>query len=120
MAYDEELAARVREAVEERAGGPVDEKKMFGGLAFMVNTHMAVGLHGGGGLIMPVGADGEADALARGAVPMSMGGRTMSGWVVVPDEAIVGDDDLAWWVDAGVAGAQAKPPKASKKPRQVG
>lgn len=117
MAYDEELAARVREAVEARAGAPVDEKKMFGGLAFLVNTHMAVALHSGGGLLATVGADGEAAARDRGAVPMEMGGRTMRGWVVVPDAAIADDDSLAWWVDAGVAAARAKPPKPPKSPK---
>ncbi|QAY71358.1 TfoX/Sxy family protein [Xylanimonas protaetiae] len=106
MAFDEELAARVRDAVEVRAGGPADEKKMFGGLVFLVNTHMAVGLHHGGGLIMTVGAGGEAAALEHGAVPMER-----SGWVTVPDEAVADDDALAWWVDTGVAAARARPAK---------
>ncbi|WP_425956789.1 TfoX/Sxy family protein [Xylanimonas sp. McL0601] len=122
MAYDQGLAARVRAIVNERIGGgaPADEKRMFGGLAFMVNTHMAVGLHNGGGLIMPVGADGEPAAIERGAVPMTMGGRSMSGWVVVPDDVIADDAELASWVESGVAGALAKEPKKPAGNRQVG
>jgi TfoX/Sxy family transcriptional regulator of competence genes len=121
MAYDDVLAARVRDLVEERAGGPVTEQKMFGGLGFMVNTHMAIGLHNGGGLIMTVSGDAAEAALARGAEPMTMGGKVSTGWFIVPDEAIASEEALTWWVETGVGQALAKapkPPKAPKAPRK--
>src|SRR3954451_19574537 len=110
MAYDDQLAARVRELVP--PGTP--ELKMFGGLAFMVNTHMATSVSGDG-LLMPV-ADVE-DALARGAEQMRMGERVMKGFVRVPVPLVASDDALAAWVEPAVAEAQAKPPKAPKPPR---
>lgn len=111
MAYDEELAARVREIVP--PGTP--EMKMFGGLAFMVNTHMAVGLSGDG-LMLRV-EDPDA-AEARGAEQMRMGERVMKGFMRVPGAAVATDDALESWVAPAVAEAQAKapkPPKAAKK-----
>jgi hypothetical protein len=108
MAYDEELAARVRDLMP--PGTP--ELKMFGGLAFMVNTHMATGVSGDG-LLAPV-ADVEA-ALARGAEQMRMGERVMKGFVRVPGELVRSDADLASWVEPCVAEAQAKPPKPARR-----
>jgi hypothetical protein len=110
MAYDEELAARVRELVP--AGTP--EMKMFGGLAFMVNTHMAASVSGDG-LLMPA-ADVE-DALVRGAEQMRMGERVMKGFVRVPGALVSTDADLASWIEPAVAEAQAKPPKPPKPAR---
>ncbi|MDH2415192.1 TfoX/Sxy family protein [Nocardioides sp. CER19] len=108
MAYDEELAARVRDLVP--PGTP--EMKMFGGLAFMVNTHMATSVSGDG-LLLPV-SDVE-DALARGAEQMRMGERMMKGFVRVPGPLVASDEALAAWVEPAVAEAQAKPPKTAKK-----
>ncbi len=78
MAYDEELADRVSWS----ATADFVEKKMFGGLAFMVNTHMACGLVGDG-LMVRVGSENHEDALARGAVEMDFTGRPMRGMVLV-------------------------------------
>jgi len=108
MAYDEQLAERVRTALQPRDG--FTEKAMFGGLAFMVNTHMACALMSQG-LMVRVGKPGYDAALARGAEPMLMGGRTMRGMVLVPDALIAADDDLESWVQAGVTFAEAEPPK---------
>ena len=120
MAYDEALATRVRAMVNERIGGgaPAEEKRMFGGLAFLVNTHIAVGVHNGGGLLLSVGPDGQPAAIERGAVPMTMGGKQAPGWVIVPDEVIADEAELAWWVESGVAAALAKQPTPAR--RQVG
>lgn len=102
MAYDRELADRIREAL---APQPlVREVKMFGGLSFMVNERMAVGVMKDGALL--VRADPErADELlaAKGAQPAEMGaGRPMSkGWIAVDEEAIATQDDLGFWI--GVA-----------------
>jgi len=110
MAYDEGLAARVRELVP--PGTP--EMRMFGGLAFRVNTHMAVGLSGDA-LMLRV--DDPEAATARGAEEMRMGERVMKGFMRVPAAAVATDDALAGWVLPAVAEAQAKPPKPPKAPR---
>jgi hypothetical protein len=116
VAYDEDLAARVRELLAERLAPapPPVETRMFGGLAFMVNTHMAVGV-AGDGLLVPVGPGGDEAAFARGAEPMRMGERTMSGWVRVPGHRVADNGDLASWVGHGVELALAKPPKPPKR-----
>ena len=112
MAYDEDLAVRTRDVLSEISGDVV-EKKMFGGLAFMVNTNMACGLIGDD-LMVRVGADGHEDALARGAREMDFTGRTMRGFVVVPGGDVVDDRILEGWVRAGVEVAESLP---RKKPR---
>lgn len=108
MAYDEELAERVRFALEPRTD--FREQAMFGGLAFMVNTHMACALMSKG-LMVQVGKPGYDAALARGAEEMVMGARTMRGMVLVPAGLIADDAGLEQWVQEGVAFAVAEPPK---------
>ena len=110
MAYDEELAARIREHV---AGEPVVEKRMFGGLAFLVGGHMAVAASGKGGLMVRV-EPAETDVLLGepGAEPFEMGGRGgMKGWLRVSDDAVSADEDLARWIDRGLDYARLLPPK---------
>ncbi len=114
MAYDEALAERVRAAVGERAS--YDELKMFGGLGLMVNTHMACGVMSAGVLVR-VGPEAHADAIARGAREFDFTGRPMTGFVVVPPELLADDVALDGWVGIGVAFAQSRPPKPPKKPR---
>jgi TfoX/Sxy family transcriptional regulator of competence genes len=107
MAYDEELAARIRERV---AGEPgLTEKKMFGGLAFLVSGNMAVAASGQGGLLVRVNP-AESDELvsSTNARPMEMRGREMAGWLRVdPGD----EDELADWVRRGVSFARSLPPK---------
>jgi TfoX/Sxy family transcriptional regulator of competence genes len=110
MAYDEELAARIRELV---AGEPrLAEKKMFGGLSFLVGGNMAVGASGQGGLLVRVDP-AESDALVDStpARLMEMGGRSMSGWLRVDAEDVQSDEALAEWVGRGVSYARSLPPK---------
>ena len=116
MAYDEELAGRIRAAVE-AATGPAGyrEIKMFGGLCWTVNTHMAVGT-AGDDLMVHVGTDGVADALEQGARPALMGERTMGGMVLVASEDLPDAAALAAWVGPAVERAQARPPKTPRKP----
>lgn len=114
MAYDEDLAERVRDAVAERA--EFTEQQMFGGVAFMVNTHMAVGITRDE-LMVHVGTDGHAAALADGAHEMRMGERTMRGTVAVPADVTADDDALRSWVGRGVDLALASPPKPPKSPK---
>lgn len=104
MAYDVELAARVREMF--AAGPPVLEKKMFGGLAFLVDGKIAVAASSAGGLLVRVGA-ARAEQLVSttAAEPMEMGGRTMRGWVHVDGEHVRTRRELGKWIDIGVAAA---------------
>jgi TfoX/Sxy family transcriptional regulator of competence genes len=113
MAYDESLAERVRDALASRA--QFDERKMFGGLAFMVNTHMACGILGDD-LMVRVGKANHDAALARGAREMDFTGRPMRGLVVVPGEAL-DDEPLAGWLDEAVRFAESEPPKPPKPPK---
>ena len=110
MAYDEELANRIREAL---GGAAVTEKKMFGGLAFLVGGHMSVSASGKGGLLVHVDPS-QTDALLAepGAEPFEMRGRgPMNGWVRVSPEVLDDDATLSKWVDCGVAHARSLPPK---------
>jgi TfoX/Sxy family transcriptional regulator of competence genes len=110
VAYDEELADRIRALV----GGEPDlgEKKMFGGLAFLVGGNMAVAASGQGGLLVRVDP-AESDALLEttSARLMEMRGRTMKGWLRVDSEHVSTDPELAQWVDRGVAYARSLPAK---------
>jgi TfoX/Sxy family transcriptional regulator of competence genes len=109
VAYDEGLATRVREVIGERPG--VDEKKMFGGLAFLLNGNMACGVRSDD-LMVRVAAD-AADAALRepGARPFDMTGRPIKGWLLVAPDGHAEDDDLRRWVDRGLAHAGSLPPK---------
>ena len=109
MAYDEGLATRVRDVIGDRPG--VDEKKMFGGLAFLLNGNMACGVRGDD-LMVRVAAD-AADAALRepGARLFDMTGRPMKGWLLVAPDGHAEDDDLRRWVDRGLAHAGSLPPK---------
>jgi hypothetical protein len=114
MGYDEDLAERIRAAVESAAGpAGYREIKMFGGLCWTVNTHMAVGA-GGDDLMVHVGKDRVDDALESGARRATMGERTMGGVVLVAAADLPDSDTLDAWVGPAVARARAKPPKKSK------
>ncbi|MFL5925748.1 MAG: TfoX/Sxy family protein [Gaiellaceae bacterium] len=110
MAYDEKLADRIRELVAGERG--VTEKKMFGGLAFLVGGNMAISASGQGGILVRVDP-AESDALiARSnAYVAVMRGREMPGWLRVDAEHVRTKRDLARWVDRGVAFARSLPPK---------
>lgn len=89
-----------------------DEKRMFGGVAFMVNTHMACGVLGDD-LMVRVGRDLYEDALRRGATEMDFTGRPMRGLVMVAGE-LLDDDALAEWLDRAISVALSEPPKQAK------
>jgi hypothetical protein len=110
VAYDEGLAARIRD---ELAGEPgVTEKRMFGGLAFLLNGHMAVAASGHGGLLVRV-PPGDSEELVResAAEPMEMKGRAMAGWLQVPLDGVADDEELARWVTIGRDYVRTLPPK---------
>ena len=110
MAYDEELADRIRDVV---AGEPgLTEQKMFGGLAFLIGGNMAVAASGQGGLLVRVDPE-ESDALVASspARPMEMRGRQMAGWLRVDAEDVRTKRQLATWVDRGTSFARSLPAK---------
>ena len=110
MAYDEELAARVREVVQEH--GPAEEKRMFGGLAFLLGGHLAVcASHDGGLLVRTDGTDAESLLRDEHVSPMEMGGRTSRTWLRVDAAGLDTDERLEAWVGRGVATARSLPPK---------
>jgi TfoX/Sxy family transcriptional regulator of competence genes len=110
MAYDEELASRIRDRV--RSEPSLTEKKMFGGLAFLVGGNMAVAASGQGGLLVRVDP-AESDALiaSSNARMMEMRGREMAGWLRVDSDDVRTDEELDRWVGLGVSYARSLPPK---------
>jgi TfoX/Sxy family transcriptional regulator of competence genes len=112
MAYDEGLAGRIRSVL--RGRDDVVEKKMFGGLTFMVAGRMACGVvHDD--LMVRVGPDGHDDALTEpGTRPMDFTGRPMRGMVYVAPAAVATDDDLRRWVDRAVRVATAQGSSAAR------
>ena len=109
MAYDEGLAQRIREALADADG--LSERRMFGGIAFMLHGNMAVGVSGDE-LMVRVGPDRYDDALAQAhARVFDMTGRVMRGWVVVASEGIADDAALDAWIQSGADYARSLPPK---------
>ena len=110
MAYDEDLANRIRELVSSEHG--VSEQRMFGGLAFLVNGNMSVSASGQGGLLLRIDP-AETDALLRRphASPFQMRGRAMQGWLRVDPEGVRTKRQLERWVARGVAYARSLPSK---------
>ena len=110
MAYDEDLAERIRDEVEGEPG--VTEMRMFGGLAFLVGGNMAVGVSGQGGLMVRCAPEETEALLAEpGAQPFEMRNREMSGWLRVGADAVEDDEALRAWVARGTAYARSLPPK---------
>ena len=110
MAYDELLADRVRDLVQGEPG--LTEKRMFGGLAFLLDGNMAVSASGQGGLMVRSDpADAETLTSRPHVSRVEMRGRTMDGWLRVETAALGSDDELRHWVDVGLAYARSLPPK---------
>jgi hypothetical protein len=110
MAYDEDLANRVRELIPADAG--VQEKRMFGGLAFLIGGNMSVSASGQGGLLIRCDP-GETEVLLREphARPFEMRGRTMDGWLRIDAEGVRTKRQLQQWVSRGVGYALSLPSK---------
>jgi TfoX/Sxy family transcriptional regulator of competence genes len=110
MAYDEDLANRLRELLADEAA--VTEKKMFGGLAFLLHGNMSVSASRNGGLLVRIDPAETDAALARPHVElMAMGGRTMDGWITVAPEGLKTKRELAAWVKRSVAYVKTLPRK---------
>jgi hypothetical protein len=110
VAYDTELADRIRFLI--GTGPGVTEKKMFGGLAFLVGGNMAISASGQGGALVRVDPD-ESSALIATATASEavMGGRAMPGWLRISAEHLETDQQLTAWVSRAVAYARSLPPK---------
>ena len=110
MAYDEDLADRIRELVAGEAG--LTEQKMFGGLAFLIGGHMAVAASGQGGALVRIDpAESDALVATTSAQLMEMRGRQMPGWLRVGAEDLRTDPQLAKWVELGTSYARSLPAK---------
>jgi len=110
MAYDEELADRIRELIASEPG--LTEKKMFGGLAFLIGGNMAVAASGQGGVLVRVDpAESEHLIATTTARLMEMRGRSIAGWLRVDEDDVRTKRELAKWVQRGVAYARSLPAK---------
>jgi TfoX N-terminal domain len=110
VAYDTELADRIRFLI--GAGPGITEKKMFGGLAFLVGGHMAISASGQGGALVRVDpAETGALVAAGNATVAVMGGRTMPGWLRVSSGDLEADEQLTEWVSRALGYARSLPPK---------
>jgi TfoX/Sxy family transcriptional regulator of competence genes len=110
VAYDEDLANRIRELLAEEQG--VVEQKMFGGLAFLVGGNMSVSASGQGGLLLRCDPE-QTDALVEKphAARFEMRGRAMDGWLRIDAEGVRTKRELKRWVDVGLHYARSLPPK---------
>jgi TfoX/Sxy family transcriptional regulator of competence genes len=110
VAYDEELADRIRELVADES--ELTEKKMFGGLSFLIGGNMAVAASGQGGVLVRVDpAQSDTLVATTNARLMEMGGRSMRGWLRVDAEDVRTKPQLAKWVELGTTYARSLPPK---------
>jgi TfoX/Sxy family transcriptional regulator of competence genes len=110
MPYDEDLVHRLRELLADEDA--ITEKKMFGGLAFLLHGHMSVSASRTGGLLVRIDPAETDAALARPHVElMKMGGRTMEGWIIVAPDGLKTKRELAAWVKRSVAFVGTLPPK---------
>ncbi len=119
MAYDQELAERMRELLDDEPG--VSEMTMFGGLAFLVGGHLAISASGEGGAMVRVDPE-ESDGLvdAGGAEIVVMRGRPMVGWLRVATQDLSTVEQLSTWVGRGLAFARSLPPKQPRRPDRQG
>jgi hypothetical protein len=110
MAYDEVLADRIRSLISGEPG--LTEKKMFGGLAFLVGGNMAVAASGQGGMMVRVDpADSDDLVASTAARSLEMRGRMMPGWLGVDSDKLESTEELKAWVDRGTSFARSLPPK---------
>jgi TfoX/Sxy family transcriptional regulator of competence genes len=111
MAFDEDLAERMRDLL--AAEPDLTEKKMFGGLAFLIGGNMAVAASGQGGVLVRVDpAESDKLVATTHARPMEMRGKEMQGWLRVDSGDLGTEHELAAWVEIGTSYARSLPPKA--------
>jgi len=110
MPYDQKLARRIQQLI--GSDPELTEKKMFGGLAFLIRGNMAIAASSEGGAMVRVGpAQSDALVATMKATHMNMRGRDMPGWLRVRSDDLRTDDQLARWVEIGTGYARSLPPK---------
>lgn len=110
MAYDADLADRIRDVIQGESG--LTERRMFGGLAFLIQGHMAVSASGQGGLLLRINPAETASLLDEPHVRrVEMRGREVDGWLRVEPEALKTEDNLRRWISHGITYARTLPPK---------
>lgn len=110
MAFDAELAERMREQMSGQTG--VTQMRMFGGLAFLINGHMAASAGNGGDMLLRVDPDQTETLVAQPhAARFSMRGREMDGWLAIESPGLRSDESLHRWMAYGIAYARSLPPK---------
>ena len=123
MAYDEDLAARIRDLVADEAD--LSEQRMFGGLAFLVGGNMAIAASGQGGMMVRVDpAESDTIVAKTNARPMEMRGKPMRGWLRIEPESLDTRRQLSRWVTLGTTYARSLPPKRKgdttrSRPRRI-
>lgn len=109
MAHDEDLAERIRHCL---VDVPFTERRMFGGLAFLVDGHMALAANSRGELMVRVDPGQAAELASReGVRPTEMNGRTLTGWLDVDADVLLAQDEVEEWVQVGVDFVRTLPPK---------
>lgn len=109
MAYDERLRERIWAHLGER--DDIVDKKMFGGVAFMLNGNMAVGVSEHRLMVRIAAEEHDAALAVSGVRQFDLTGRPMKGWILVEGEALTDDDRLGYWIDRGLEYASSLPPK---------
>ncbi|MGH7710556.1 MAG: TfoX/Sxy family protein [Vicinamibacterales bacterium] len=109
MAFDEQLAARIRKALSKRVG--VMEKKMFGGIAFLLRGNMCCGVHGSDLIVRLDAAATDGALSAAHTRPFDLTGRAMKGWILVQPKGIATDAALGKWIATAVKYAESLPAK---------
>lgn len=110
MAFDQALARQLRELLAKER--KITEKKMFGGLAFLLNGNMSVAASGQGGMLVRIDpAETDAALRRRGVTRMVMGGRSMDGWIRVASTAAATKRDIEPWVKRSLSYVKTLPPK---------
>lgn len=112
MAFDETLATRIRKTLGKRAG--LTEKRMFGGLAFLVGGNMTVGVHGSDMIVRLAPEETDAALAERHVRVFDLTGRPMKGWVLVESAGVASDAALAKWVERAVKFAGSLPAKSGR------
>jgi hypothetical protein len=110
MPFDVTLAKGIRDIVQDEPG--ISEQRMFGGLAFLIDGHMAVAASGGSGILVRVDPADTPSLLAEPHIArMEMGGRAMDGWLRISSDAVVTQEALRSWVERGIAYARSLHPR---------
>jgi TfoX/Sxy family transcriptional regulator of competence genes len=109
MAFDQELAGRIREHISSRSG--LTEKQMFGGIGFLLNGNMCCGVHGQDLIVRLTPEQGEQALKEAHVRPFDLSGRPMAGWVFVSPEVLNVEESLKRWLDLAVQFAESLPAK---------